>query len=383
MSPKKRLSANKSLPERCRWDKNGTAIYYRPRDNERPYFDNVKSEFRLGSSKAGALRVLAERFARMEELDAVAIEYPTMSVLFDKYITVVTPKKSPGTQKTELQMIGKLRAVYGHMKPDQVTSQDIYKVTTATIEAIQKNSNGKLKGIATANHRNRKLSHVFTMGIKWGALKDHPMVNKQVVKEYDGGTSRYEPTDADFEKALPLAPEWLQCYCEIKLRVGLRMTDMLLLQLPQILDDRIRVRLSKTSSRSGKTLDIEMTDDLLHWVKKAIKAKEPRKLKSRKESKIPRVESMFLFHSRKGTPFINVDTYDTSSFASAWKRWQNKWAAAGGTRFQERMMRNKALGDLDLDKAQELAGHDDSKTTNIYRKTRPIRVSPVVRNIIK
>ena len=32
-------------------------------------------------------------------------------------------------------------------------------------------------------------------------------------------------------------------------------------------------------------------------------------------------------------------------------------------------------------KAQELAGHDDSKTTNLYRKTRPIRVSPVVRDL--
>ena len=376
MTPKKRLPQNKGLPERCRWDKNGTAIYYRPRNNERPYFDN-KKEFRLGSSKAEALRVLAERLAQMESVDAVAIEYPTMAVLFDKYITAVTPKKSPGTQKTELQMIGKLRAVYGKMKPDQVTSQDIYKVTTATIEAIQKNSNGKRKGVATANHRNRILSHVFTMGIKWGAIREHPMVNKQVVKEYDGGTDRYEPTDDDFIKALPLAPEWLQCYCEIKLRVGLRMTDMLLLQVPQILDDRIRVRLSKTRTRSGKTLDIELTDDLLHWIQKLLTINKKRHLKQKND--IPR--SVFLFHGRTGKPYINLDTYEVDSFSSAWKRWQDKWVEAGGTRFQERMMRNKALGDLDLDKAQELAGHDDSKTTNLYRKTRPIRVFPVVRDI--
>jgi len=90
---------------------------------------------------------------------------------------------------------------------------------------------------------------------------------------------------------------------------------------------------------------------------------------------------MFLFHTRNGTPYINLETYDCGSFSSAWDRWQDKWVAAGDTRFQERMTRNKVLGDIDLDKAQELAGHDDSKTTNIYRKTRPIKVSPAIRAI--
>jgi integrase len=367
MSPKDRLKKNKKLPSRWRWDKNGSAIYYRvPPDQVHLWRAKEK---RLGATLTEAHQFFAKKIAEFESAHSVDMEYPTMAALIDHYEMTVTAKKSPGTQHTERQMLGKWREIIGHIAPGMVTAQALNKIKHKTIERIKAESGGKRSGVATANHRNRILSHVFTMGLEWGAIDVHPMINKQVTRVTRPARDRHEPTDTQFAHALKFAPDWMQAYCEIKIRIGIRQTDMLLIRLSQVQDDCLVVPLSKVRNTTRKVLEFELTPDLRYWIDKA-----------RVANRQPGIASIWLFHTRHGNPYINLDNYKAESFSSAWGRWQDKWQAAGGQKFEERILRNKVANDVtDVIDAMEILGHESVSTTNIYR-TRPVRVVPVKRS---
>jgi integrase len=366
MAPKNRLKQNKKLPSRWRWDKNHTAIYYRvPPDQVELWGAKEK---RLGATLAEAHQFFARKLAEVEARHSTEMEYPTMAALLDHYELTVTPTKAPGTHHAERQMLGKWREMIGPLMPGAVTAQMLNKCKYATIERIKAESGGKRSGVATANHRNRILSHVFTMGLEWGALDVHPMINKQVSRVTKPPRARHEPSDAELQTAMALAPPWLKAYCEIKVRIGIRQTDMLLIRLSQIKPDCLEVPLSKVRNTTRKVLEFELTDDLRYWIDQA-----------RAANKQPGIGSMWLFHTRKGNPYINLDTYKAESFSSAWGRWMDKVAATGGNKFEERILRNKVANDItDVIDAMETLGHESVSTTQIYR-TRPVRVVPVRR----
>lgn len=353
MTPKDRLRKNKPLPQHWRWDKNGAAIYYRVPARSRHLYD--RGEIRLGANLTEAHREYSRLIAEVEAPHSVDIKYPSMAVLIDQYMLTVTPTKSPGTQEGELRALRKLRGIYGAMHPAQVTSQHINQVKHATAEK---------SGKPTANAHLRILSHVFTMGIEWGALKDHPMVNKQVVAVKVPKKRHHEPSDTELDAALELAPPIIEAYVQIKIRTGLRQTDLLLMKRSQISREYLEVPINKVRDQSGKVLQFEMTPDLRHWLDRACRINRHR------------VNSLWVFQTRDGRPYID-DRFRADGFGSIWQRWQKKVAAAGMERFQERKLRNKAANDLEsLAEAKELLGHDRESTTAIYRDN-VIRVRPI------
>jgi hypothetical protein len=50
----------------------------------------------------------------------------TMGEIMDRYMFEVAPKKAPSTYGSNKREMGNLRAVFGHMKPEEITAPDIY-----------------------------------------------------------------------------------------------------------------------------------------------------------------------------------------------------------------------------------------------------------------
>ena len=356
MPPKVRNRENKTLPKGWRY-RRGLYLYRVP-VAERYLWDD-KSEFRLGKSLAEAHRTFSERIAKAEAPKSAEYGFPTMAHLIDHYERVVTPTKAPATQRPEKQMLGKLRAIWGDMVPAAVTPVKINKVKHATAEKIS---------ATTANHHLRVLSHVFTMGIEWGVIASHPMTGKKVTRVKHPRKQHHIPTDEDIAKSLTIAPDVIEAYVQIKIRTGLRQTDMLKLKRADIKEDGLHVTPSKTADTTGKSMIFELSPDLRHWLHRACCANRQR------------VQSMWIFQTRDGKPYID-DADDASSFHSAWQRWQKKVKAMGVTRYAERYLRNKVGDDSASDEdARERLNHGSIATTRKHYRTKPTKVSPIRRD---
>lgn len=351
MSPKKRRPENRGLPKR--WRIRAGKYRYIPPADQRHHWDDL-TEFTLGETLAEAHAVFGERMAKVEAEFSADLEFPTMRTLIDRYLTVVTPTKKPATQKPERRFAASLIDIYGHMSPASVTHRVINKVKHATAAK---------RKVRTANAHLALLSHIFTMGIEWGALDEHPMLNKKVRRLPNKGAAvnKYIPTPDELAAALKHANPTIQAYVQIKDRIGLRMTDMLSIRLSDIRGNELHLTISKT----GKPRIYEITDDFGYWIDRARRNNRSKAL------------SGYLFQTRQGKPYINAEG-DCSAFTSMWQRWQRKIADKGLPRFAERYLRTKVANESESDlAAQHLLGHEDIKTTRKHYRTEADRVVPL------
>lgn len=353
--PKARNRENKGLPKG--WRLRRGLYLYRVPVAIREHWDN-KSEFRLGTSLAEAHRTFSGRIAAIEGAVSADNEYPTMGHLLDHYLLTITPTKAPTTQAAERNTIAILRAIWGESIPADITPQQINKVKHAT--ALK-------RGARSANAHLATLSHVFTMGIEWGAMAEHPMTNKKVTRVKQERTVRRIPTDEELVSAISVATPILEAYVEIKIRTGLRQTDMLKIRRDQIKPDGLHVTISKTARSTGKSIIIEMDSGLRHWINKALSANRHN------------VQSMWLFQTKSGESYMNE--YDRADgFKSLWARWMKRVKKLEIEPFPERYLRNKVGDDSASDEAaRELLGHDSVTTTRKFYRNKPAKVTPIKR----
>lgn len=367
MSPKTRNKENRYLPKRWRL-RAGKYRYQVPVD-QRPYFDNRK-EFTLGETLSESHLEFNSRMAKLEaDLNqGVPLRFETMCDLIDYYERVVTPTKAAATQDPERRALGQLRAIYGLIAPRKLTHGHINQVKHAV---------SAKRGVRTANGQIAILSHVCTMGIEWGALERHPMINKQVTrvkvdKKKEPKTNRFEPTDEQLTAALKLCTTpIIPAYLAIKNRTGLRQTSILKIKLPDITmlpepivvgeDEILAIGSIDVHLKGGSRGTVYFDADLYEWIEVARRC-------NRSNHHTP-----WLFQTRNGTPYIDAKD-SCSSFGSLWQRWQSKIEKAGMQRFAERYIRNKVANDsASLADAQERLTHASPKiTASVYRTTRNI-----------
>lgn len=339
MTPKPRKQSNKSLPER--WSYQHGAYYYRPRDGEKPQFDN-KSWFRLGSTLHEAHREFAERIE-------LSIDLKNMSDICDRYAIEVLPLKSAATQKSQIKSMARIRAVFGENKIQSIESFHIYQYR----DAVAKKKSQKI-----ANLDLELLSHIFTKAIEWGARKGHPMTNKQVTKFSLKPRDRYV-TDNELNSALQFASTFIRQYVTLKLLLGVRKGEILKIKLSDITDEGIFI----SRTKGGRDSIYEWTPAL----RAAINA-------IRSEQK--KINGMYLFSTREGRPYID-ENGETRGFNSVWQRFMKKVVDSGIERFTEHDLRAKVASDtMDLDRAQELLGHTNSRTTNKTYMRKPSVIRP-------
>ena len=327
MAPKPRKQENRGLP--ARWRVKHGAYYYRVPDDLIELWDG-KKEYRLGKTLNEAYRVWAEKL----ELYADA---KTMAELLDRYALEVIPTKAYKSQESNNHSIRKLKPVFGHMPIGSVKPKHVYQY---------RDKRGR-EGKRAANMDIEVLSHCFTKAIEWGLTENHPIKGK--VRKFSTPPRRRYIEDWEIEEALTVASPFIRNYIRLKLLIGLRRGDMLSIKLSDLKDDGIHVTPRKTAHSSGKSLIIVWSDELRLAIDEIKKVRK-------------KINSIWLFHTNKGQPYIKEDG-TANGFDSIWRRFINK--ALKETKLQDRFtehdLRAKVASDAEVNHAQQLLGHNSSE----------------------
>jgi integrase len=289
------------------------------------YYVDVKNKWhRLGANFSEAMAAWTKLINRPEHAHI-------MNQLFDRYMFEVAPLKSPASYKANLIQISPLRIWFGNMKPDEVTPVDIYKY-------IDKRS---IKAKVGANREKSLLSHVFSMAIRWGIVRDNPCRNVKRITEKP--RTRYIE-DHEFLAVKNIASSQINLIMDFAYLTGQRIGDILTIKMTDISENGIKIEQNKTGSK----LIIGWSDELSECVFKI--------------KKLPRsvIHSITLFCNRRGGPL----TY--SGFSSIFKRIMKKALLDGLIKepFTFHDIRAKAASDAkNLRQASDLLGHSNTKFT--------------------
>lgn len=329
----RRRGHNKHLPQR---------VY---RKHGGYYFVTLENKWiRLGSDYGEAMRAWAE-------LAAPPKSASTMNDLFDRYMLEVAPTKAPVTYKGNQREMQPLRIFFGRMRPADVEPIHVYQYL---------DERGKVARVR-ANREKALLSHVFSMAIRWGLLRDNAC--KHVKRLSEKPRDRYID-DWELQAFVNTVPDLIREYVAFKYLTGLRQGDILKLRLDALRSDGIHVPPGKT----GRRLIIEWTGDL-RYVLDHVRALRTK------------IKSLYLFSTRQGQP------YTSDGFRSIWQRAMKKAMETGviKERFTEHDIRAKSGTDADasgLD-AQALLGHEDAGTTRRYiRHKQAHKVAPLPNKIL-
>lgn len=325
MSPKRRKK-NKHLPPYV-YFKHGSYFFC---DKEHGY-----KYINLG-------KVQHEAIAKWAKLIDCPTRITNMNHLFDRYMTEVAPLKKLKTYRGYMQQIKYLRRVFGEMNPKDVTAVDIYKFL---------DNRGKHAAVA-ANREKSLLSSIFSMGIRWGIVKDNPC--RDVKRLPEKPRDRYIE-DWEYLAVRNMALKNIKYIMDFAYLTGQRLGDVLNIKLVNLTDEGIRIEQSK----NGRKLLIEWSEELKTCVDNA--------------RKIFPFINIYLFCNRKGAP------YTVDGFGSIWQRLIKKAISEGvlKEKFTFHDIRAKSSTDIkDRNHASALLGHSDIRITERVYNRKIKKVQP-------
>lgn len=310
----------------------GKAFYYVTYDNR-----TKKTKWlALGSDK---VKALAE-WARLEG-EAFTSPTGTFGYCLERYIDEILPTKTKKTQANYRRSAESLHKVFGKTPTQSITPQHIYKYLDMHPKPY------------VANRDIKFMSVVFGYAMRWGECAINPC--RGVKRHSEPPRDRYITAD---ERAalLAAASPSMRLIIEMAYITAMRKGDLLNIRLSDVKDEGLYVRQGKT----GKRQLFEWTPTLRRIVADARKL--PR-----------RVQTLYLFTSRKGTP------YTSDGFDSNWQRIMKR-AGVTGAHFHD--LRGSSITDAKslsgIDNAQALAGHKNSTMTEQYIRQRGVqRVRPI------
>lgn len=346
MPPQKRRPENRGLP--ARWVRKHGAYYYLPLPSQRAQWDG-KAWFRLGATLPEAFKTWGERAQAPRDL-------PTIGAILDRYELEVVPGKAPKTQTGNRRALGRLRPVFGGMRPEDLKPQHVYQYVDR-------------RGVRVQSHREIEvLSHALTKAVEWGRLDRHPFKGQVRLQGEKPRTRYVEDWEIVEALALPRMRKRgsvlaIHAYIRIKLLTGLRSSDLLSLRVDQLGDSGIAV----TTSKTGKRIIYEWTPELRAAVDDALAVR-------------PVDIAPWLFCNKRGECYINEATGEANGWSSMWQRFMARVLkeTAVTERFTEHDLRAKAASDAEsLEHARQLLAHADSKITQRVYRRRPERVKPL------
>jgi len=267
----------------------------------------------------------------------------TMAELLDRYLLEVSPKKSENTYKANLRESKYIRAAFGHIEIDRLKPVMVRQYLDA-----------RRKTPVSANREVALLSSMYSFAFDIGLTEiQNPCRGIKRFKEKP--VDRYIE-DWEYYAFREFAGPLIAAYMDFKYITGLRRCDILRINLNQIKEDGILVKVSK----SKKSILIERTELLNQAIKNIRQLERP-------------VNGMFLFTTRKGQP------YSDSGFSSIWQRKMRKAIDEGiiKDRFRDHDIRAKTGSDTDLQHASELLAHSDKKITERHYQRKAAKVRPI------
>ena len=361
MSSRTRAKQNQSLPKYWRF-KNGSYFYRVPPHLRQQH--GGKSEISLGQNLSDAYRKFASFFEAKSD-----IRY--LRDLLDRYRMEVVPEyDSANTRDSKNRSLDRLRAAIGDNILTVVDSQLIY----GYMDYI-----AKTRSKTIANRDIECLSHVFTKAIRWGIIKDHPMTNKKVQKFSLEARDRYVE-DWELEEWAKVANPFLVVYARLKGATGLRQQDLLTLRRADISD----THLTSKNLKTGKKLRFPLYDEDGNptSVRLALDAVETYYESQRKKigkRLLPPVVSPWVFHTRKGDSYYDLEKRRAPGFKNIWQRSMKKALAETKLEepFREHDLRAKVGSDVDSDiEAQSQLAHSDTGVTRKHYRRRGSVVQP-------
>lgn len=287
---------------------------------------------------------------RYAEIVGQPAERPrTLHDVFTKYRIEELIKKAQSTQDTYHLYLTKLDAGLGHMRPDDVTINDLYDYHNARNAPVR------------ANREITVLGMVYRHAIRWRAATRNPVSGFLYAEETPRDREVTGRERRLFSKHH--CPPWLRGYVLLKYLAGRRQVEMLRLTTFSEKPDGVAFQIAK--KRKLRTITVQWSPRLRivwEWLKRQ-----------------PRPDNCaFLFWSTRGK--TRGDALSARGIKSAWQRAQASWIAAGNVAFWEHDIRGASGTDSDSDeRAQELLDHETVATTrksyrrNLTKKVRPLR----------
>lgn len=353
----RRRTKDRDMPPRVTW-RNG-AWHWRAPESARHLIGGKTSQ-RLGKTKPEALKAWAELVAPVHNVH-------TMADLITRYMTEVAPNKAERTYNDNIKQSGFLRGAFGNMAPDQIEPQHIYQAQDVLV---------RTKGATQARQIMALLSHMFTKGIEWGALKANPMTNKGVVKPVQKRRHKHIPARAEYNAVLALATPLVACVMELARITALRQGDLLSLQRADCKRDGILKEINKSKRYDAqsppKAVMIKWTPELRKLVDKLKRLNRPANPDPDKPAKM----RYYVISNRKGYP------YSGDGFRSLWTALMKKAKAAGVTPGFEfhairKMVANEIKEARGLEAARDYLTHSSATTTQDWYLDKVTVITPL------
>lgn len=300
-----------------------------------------------GAPKVNLGRDLSAAIAKYATIIGSLWAGRTVGDLIARYRAEVLPlKRAEQTRDTQGTQLARLAKAFGHMLPDNVTSQMCYAYADARRDAA-----GKPVPVA-ARHEVSLLGHVFRYGIRWGIATANPARNLDM-----GERKKREQVTLLQVEALKLhtTNERVHLMIDLAVSTGQRLGDILSFKREDVTADGLMIRQGKT----GAKLAMEVTPTLAALIERAKAMK-------------PQLGSPYLVRTRAGK------RYTESGFKAIWQRLMRRHVEAGGVRFTFHDLRSvSADGAATLEEARDRLGHATADTTQRFYRRAPRKARPL------
>lgn len=286
--------------------------------------------------KLASVPHLAKAYEEYDKIAPRIMSDNTMEALLERYRREILPTKAKTTQENERYNIQYLRVYFGKMRPTEITPVLVYRYQDIRGQ----------ESVFSANKDIAILSRVFSKAIKWGLVSDNPCAN--IEKLHEPKRERIVG-QSEYDAVYQLADSQMQIAMSIASSIALREFDVMNLVRQNILDEGLKVWISKVKKWQ-----------LFLW-QPEFKAQIERALKANHQ-----IKSMYLLRKENGRP------YTRNGFRSSWRRLMAKAIKEGviKQKFSFNDLRAKAASDAERkcgrEYARALLGHTTQKTTAIY-----------------
>jgi len=277
------------------------------------------------------LNVARRKWAELEE-DPVQVEDKTFNIVGQRYMREILPTLKPNTQRDYTQYFNLLNAVFGAIPIDSIRPFDIAEYLRVRGETSK----------VRANREKALFSTIFNHARSWGYTDiTNPCIGIKGHKEKS--RDRYV-SDDEYAAVWACAHPTVQDAMDLALCTGQRPADVLKFNVTDIADGS----LSLTQNKTGKKLRIAIEGELAEVIDRILSKPRDKVNKALLQDPDGQRLSYFALRSR----------FDKARESS-------------GVNFQFRDLRAKTATDAnDLAHAQNLLGHKNRSTTEIYTRDR-------------
>lgn len=294
-----------------------------------------------------ANRAEAETFKRdlllrpLDQITGYQIERTTpLSKAVDQYLTLVTPRKAPGTQKLEPGYFSEFKSFVGNVSLDQITLGDL--------EAYQLKLKRRVCA-ATVNRNFNTLRNFFRKCEDWNFIQKNPALKLKNLPEAKKPIEIWR--DEEIQRVIEAAPQWASDAFYFAAKTGARRGEVSNLIWDYVDLHEKTIQIKSIKGGQPRIRIVPMTESL-HAFFLDLQNRRRRSLGSQRN----------VFLNGEGKP-LSETHLSTAMNRAALKAGLEGLGLHG---LRHSILTKMAAGNHSLRKIQQLAGHSSLATTERY-----------------